>query len=87
MNAHLYKTKASTLQKIANLPRFRHPADLVTYETRPVRQQRLEIDGQLEFGKNLYFSPAQEALVKDLLATRTGFRSATASNRTSIANS
>lgn len=46
-NSQLYKTTASTLQKIANLPRFRHPADLVHPDVRPIRQQRLEIDGQL----------------------------------------
>ncbi len=41
MNSELFKTTASTVQKIANLPRHRHPGDLVNNYVRPIRQQRL----------------------------------------------
>lgn len=84
-NSHLYKTTASTLQKVANLPRIRNPADLVHPDIRPIRQQRLEIDGQLAFEKNLYFSSAQEKLVKELLPLRTSFRNSPIQSRSSIA--
>lgn len=40
-NPNLIKTTASTMQKVANLHRYRHPADLVNIDIRPIRQQRL----------------------------------------------
>ncbi len=33
------KTTASTLNKIANLPRYRHPADLLNMEVQPMSKQ------------------------------------------------
>lgn len=41
------KSIASSLKKVSELKRYRHPADLVNLPTRPIRQQRMEIDGQL----------------------------------------
>lgn len=46
MSQYIKSTK-STLKKIADLPRYRHPADLVNVETRPIAQQKMEIEGQL----------------------------------------
>ncbi len=45
--SELFKTTASTMKKVANLQRYRHPGDLINMDVRPIRQQRLEIDGQL----------------------------------------
>jgi hypothetical protein len=70
----LYKTKASTLKKVADLHRYQHPGDLVHMMTQPIKMQRLQIDGKLEFEANRYISPAHEKLVKELMPTRTTFR-------------
>lgn len=37
--AQLFKTKGSTIKKIAELPRFRHPGDLLNLHTRPIAEQ------------------------------------------------
>lgn len=42
-SATFMKTTASTLKKVAELPRYRHPADLINMEVRPIRLQRMEI--------------------------------------------
>lgn len=39
--SELFKTTASTMKKVANLPRYRHPGDLINMDVRPIRQQRL----------------------------------------------
>jgi hypothetical protein len=39
MMSSLFKTRASSLAKVANLPRYRHPADLINEDYRPIYQQ------------------------------------------------
>lgn len=41
--SQLFKSKASTLRKVAELPKYRHPADLLNIPVRDIRQQRAEI--------------------------------------------
>ena len=62
--------KAARIRKIADLPKYRHPADLVNIYVRPVRQQNLEINGKLDFDSNQYFSSNHEALLKKIIPTR-----------------
>ena len=49
----------NAMSKIKNLPEYRHPADLLNMSVRSIAQQKLEIEGQLSFGTNKYFCPAQ----------------------------
>ena len=41
------KSTASSMRKVAELPRYHHPADLVNIPTRPIMQQKMEIEGKL----------------------------------------
>lgn len=41
--SQFFKSKASTLSKVAELPRFRHPADLLNMPVRDIKQQKMEI--------------------------------------------
>jgi len=54
--ANLFKTTAGTLKKVAELPRYRHPADLINMDYKPIRLQRMQMEGQLEFGNNNYIA-------------------------------
>jgi len=72
----LMKSRASSLAKIAQLPRYRHPADLINEYQKPMLEQNKMINGELEFGQNLYGSDSYEALVQQVIKTRKGFRNA-----------
>lgn len=84
MNA-IIKSRASSLNKIANLPKYRHPADLVNEFQKPMLEQNKMINGELEFGKNLYGNDSYENLVKQIVATRKGYRTANLADRKNIA--
>ena len=82
----LIKSRASSLNKLSQLPRYRHPADLINEFQKPMLQQNQLINGELEFGKGLYGSDSYEALVQKVVASRKGYRTASLSDRKTIAN-
>jgi len=43
----IIKSRASSLNKVANLPRYRHPADLVNEFQKPMLEQNKMINGEL----------------------------------------
>lgn len=70
----LIKTKASSLQKVADLPRHRHPADLLNAFTRPIDEQLQQINGTFPFGKQLYINASHERLIKTVKNIRMTYR-------------
>jgi hypothetical protein len=82
----IIKSRASSLNKLANLPRYRHPADLINEYQKPMVEQNKLINGELEFGQNLYGSDSYEALVKQVSKFRTSYRTASLSDKKNIAN-
>ncbi len=50
------KSKASTLAKIAGLPRYRHPKDLLNELTLPFQLQKQQILAMLPFESGQYIS-------------------------------
>jgi hypothetical protein len=52
----LFKTKASSLAKVAALPVFRHPADLLNEYTLPYDLQRKQIEGEASLEEGQYVS-------------------------------
>ena len=80
------KTIASSMKKVAELPRYKHPADLVNPLIRPIRQQNMEINGEIEFGTNSYENIAHEKLVQELIATRNKYRTENIANRLNYAS-
>ena len=43
----IIKSRASSLSKLADLPRYRHPADLINEFQKPMLEQNKRINGQL----------------------------------------
>lgn len=82
----IIKSRASSLNKLSQLPRYRHPADLVNEYQKPMLEQNQMINGELEFGKNLYGSDSYESLVQKIVSSRKGYRTASLGDRKNIAN-
>lgn len=79
------KSRASSLAKVANLPRHRHPADLINEFQKPMLEQNKMINGELNFGQNLYGNDSYEALVQQIVGTRKGYRAGNLSEKKIIA--
>lgn len=60
----LSKSKASTLAKIAALPRFRHPMDLFNEPHLPFDVQTKQIEGTLSLKEGQYLSHEHFQLCK-----------------------
>ena len=72
----LFKTKASSLAKVAALPRHRHPADLLNEYTLPYKLQRQMVYGQISQEKGKYYSDNHYQLMSFLSKSRKKYRSA-----------
>jgi hypothetical protein len=60
----LYKTRASSLAKVAALPVYRHPADLLNEYTLPYDLQQKQIAGEASFEEGQYASQGHFNLAK-----------------------
>lgn len=68
------KSKASTLAKIAALPRFRHPMDLLNEPHLPYDLQVKQMDATLTFKEGQYLSHEHYQLCKSSASLRTQYR-------------
>jgi hypothetical protein len=66
----LTKTKASTLAKVAALPVFRHPADLLNEYTLPYDLQIKQLEGEAPFEGGQYVSQNHFNLAKLVAGVR-----------------
>ena len=71
----LFKTKASSLAKIAALPVFRSPADLYNETTVPYDLQKKQLEGEGSFKEAKYFSGSHYQLAKLVAGSRKQYRS------------
>lgn len=71
----LFKTKASSLAKVAALPVFRSPADLYNEATLPFDVQRRQLEGEASFSDGKYFSNGHFQLAQSVAASRKQYRS------------
>ena len=74
--AQLFKTKASSLAKIAALPRHSNPADLLNEYTLPYKLQRQMIDAQISQEEGNYYSDHHYQLMSHLSKSRKDYRAA-----------
>lgn len=77
INSHLmsvFKTKASSLAKIAALPRIRSPYDLYNEPHLAYDIQAKQIAGELEFTEGNYYSQLHYELAKDVTPLRNSYR-------------
>lgn len=74
---NLYKTTASSLAKVAALPVYRHPADLLNEFHHPYDLQRKQIEAQLPYKEGLYVSHEHYVLARNASQLRTQYRSVT----------
>jgi hypothetical protein len=66
----LFKTKASSLAKIAALPVFRSPADLYNETAVPYDLQKKQLEGEGSFKETKYFSASHYQMAKLVAASR-----------------
>ena len=81
----LFKSRASSLAKVAELPVHRHPADLLNEFTLPFKLQKQMISAGISQEEGKYYSQHHYDLVSYLAKSRTEYRQATHSERKSIA--
>jgi hypothetical protein len=73
--ASLFKTKASSLAKVAALPVLRSPADLYNELTLPYDLQRKQLEGEGTFSEAKYYSEGHYQLAQSVAASRKQYRS------------
>lgn len=75
MASAITKSKASTLAKLAALPRFRHPMDLLKEPHLPYDLQIQQMEGSATQKDGQYISKRHFELCKDSAELRTQYRS------------
>lgn len=70
----LAKSKASTIAKLAALPRYRHPMDLLNEPHLPYDLQVQQMNGQAPQKGGQYLSPKHYELMKQSAQLRTSYR-------------